>query len=283
VKAPAAGVRRICSVLAGVIAIIAAGSAVSRETTVDPAFEKPVAVKRVRLGPAQTVPVSYKEIRCSYFVGVMVKEWDEQEIGDKEIAYVLTQGGVTPACQKAALPAEHKLPVDDAAVYFLGYAGGAIFVTDADGANGTIGFYVFDLKTGRKRFTDTTKLDSKFAAISADGNALRLGYTRAMTGPCSVVVDGADCWARIARQAGFSGAPPDCAAGYREASQKFAEEACGLQHSDKKKCLAEQTARRTEWDKTPSVVAFDVTATVGPDDSVAVTPAGGPAQCWPSD
>jgi hypothetical protein len=271
-----------CWMRLAIVLAIAAAPVQAAETKTDPAFDKPISVKHVRLGPAQTQPISYKEIRCSYFAGIMIKEWDEQEIGDKEISYVPTQAGKSPVCQKT-VPGEHKLPVNDLTVYFLGYAAGAIFLADADGANGTIGFYVFDPKTGQRRFTDTIKLDSKFATVSADGDALRLGYTRAATGPCSVVTDGSDCWAKIVQQTGFSGPAPDCAAGYRDAAQKFAEDVCRSQGGDKKKCLAEQLARRADWDKAPSVVAFDVTTTVGPGDSTKITPSGGPAQCWPSD
>jgi len=274
--------RSLPAFAAAVFAVIAT-PVQAADAKADPAFDKPASVKHVRLGPAQTQPVSYEEIRCSYFAGLMVKEWDEREIGDKEISYVPIQGGAAPACRKATLPGEHKLPMDDLTVYFLGYAGGAIFLTDADGANDTIGFYVFDPKTGRKRLTDTIKLDSKFAGIAAEGDTLRLRYLRAVTGPCSVVTEGAACWTKIAQQAGFSGAAPDCAAGYREAGRKFAEEACRIRGGDKQKCLAEQLARRADWDKVPSVVAFDVATTVGPDDTAVVSPAGGPAQCWPSD
>lgn len=254
------------------------------EIPADPAFDKPVAVKHVRLGPAQTQPVSYKELRCSYYPGLMVKEWDEREIGDKEISYLaVVDATKPPPCQKAALPGERKLPVSDLTVYFLGYAGGAIFLADADGGNGTYGFYVFDTKTGQKRFTDTTKLDSKFASIANDNGRLKLTYVRALTGPCSVVTDGADCWTKIARQSGYTGTAPDCVAGYKQAAESFAADACKAQGGDQKKCLAEQLARRADWDKAPSVVAFDVTATIAPDNSATVAATGGPAQCWPSD
>jgi hypothetical protein len=249
----------------------------------DPAFDKPATVKHVRLGPAQTQPVSYKEIRCSYFAGIMIKEWDEQEIGDKEISYVLAPGATKPPCQKSALTGERKLPAGDLTVYFLGYAGGAIFLTDADGANGTIGFYVFDPKTGKQRFTDTTKLDSRFASVAVNGDTLRLGYTRAVVGPCSVVTDGADCWTKIAQQSGFPGPAPNCAAGYREAGEKFADDICKAQGGDKNTCMTEQLSRRADWDKASSVIAFDVTSTIGAGNAATITPTGGPAQCWPSD
>jgi hypothetical protein len=274
--------------LPALLAVVAAGSfaisAGAANLAVDPAFDKPIAVKHVRLGPAQTQPVSYKEIRCSYYPGLMVKEWDEQEIGDKEISVVAAPDAAKPPpCRKAALPGERKLPSTDLTVYFLGYAGGAIFLTEADGANNTTGFYVFDPKSGQQRFTDTTKLDSKFASIANDNGTLRLGYVRALTGPCSVVTDGADCWPKIARQSGYTGPAPDCVAGYKQAAESFAADACKAQGGDQKKCLTDQLARRADWDKAPSVIAFDVTASIAPDNSAAVTPTGGPAQCWPSD
>jgi hypothetical protein len=270
----------LAAAAAGVFAL----SARAADIPVDPAFDKPTAVKHVRLGAAQTQPVSYKELRCSYYPGLMIKEWDEQEIGDKEISYVaVTDAAKPPPCQKAALPGEHKLPAPDLTVYFLGYAGGAIFLGDADGANNTIGFYVFDPKTGQRRFTDTTKLNSKFASIANDGATLKLGYIRALTGPCSVVTDGADCWTKIAQQPGYTGTAPNCVAGYKQAAESFAADVCKAQGGDRNKCLADQLARRADWDKTPSVVAFDVIATIAPDNSATVTAAGGPAQCWPSD
>lgn len=269
---------------AAMIAAALAGPAYSAAGPAsDPAFEKPAVVRHVRLGPADTRPISYKEIRCSYFSGIMVKEWDEREIGDKEISYVTAPGAAKPACRKAALPGERRLPVGDLTVYFLGYAAGAIFLADADGSNGTIGFYVFEPKTGRQRFTDSIKLESRFSTISADAEKLRLGYLRALTGPCSVVSEGTDCWAKIAQQVGLSGAAPDCAAGYAEAGRKFAEEACRVRGGDKRTCLAEQSARRGEWNKAPSVIAFDVTTEIAPDGSAVIRPTGGPAQCWPSD
>jgi hypothetical protein len=248
----------------------------------DPAFEKPAEVRHVRLGPAGTKPISYKEIRCSYFPGIMIKEWDEREIGDKQISYVMASGPTKPACQKAALPDEHVLSTRDLTVYLLGHAGGAIFLRDADGANDTIGFYVFDPQTGRQRFTDTIKLDSKFSTIAADGDTLRLGYIRALVGPCSVVIDRADCWNKIAAAAELAGEAPDCTAGYRTASQRFAEDVCTNQRGDKKPCLAEQTSRRADWDKAPSVIAFAANAVLGPSSNM-ISSASGPLQCWPSD
>jgi hypothetical protein len=268
---------------AAMITAVFIGPARAAGSPADPAFEKPTAVRHLRLGPADTKPISYKEIRCTYFSDIVIKEWDEQEIGDKEISYASVLAPSKFTCQKTALRGEHQLPTAALNVYLLGYAAGAIFLGDADGANDTIGFYVFDPKTDHQRFTDTIKLESKFSDISADGETLRLRYTRALVGPCSIVTDGAECWTTIARQAGLSGNAPDCAAGYREAGRKFAEAACNNRRGDKKDCLAEQVTRRADWDKAPSVIAFGVNTVLGPGDGATISPMGGPVQCWPSD
>jgi hypothetical protein len=269
--------------LAAISSAVFFAPACSAASPTGPAFEKPTAVTHLRLGPADTKPISYKEIRCSYFSDIIIKEWDEREIGDKQISYIRAPASTKPVCQRAALSGEHVLPTGDLTVYLLGYTAGTIFLGDADGANNTIGFYAFDPKTNRQRFTDTIKLDSKFSTIAVDGDTLRLGYTRAVAGSCSVVIDGAECWTKIAASAGLSGNVPDCAAGYRDASQKFADSVCSDRRGDKKACLAEQMSRRAEWDKSPSVIAFAATAMLGPGDRATISPAGGPVQCWPSD
>ena len=119
------------------------------------------------------------------------------------------------------------------------------------------------------------------ASVSLLQRRLRLGYTRAVAGRCSVVIDGAECWTKIAASAGLSGGAPDCAARYRDTSQKFADSVCSDRRGDKKACLAEQMSRRTDWDKAPSVIAFAANAMLVPSGNT-VSPAGGPVQCWPS-
>jgi hypothetical protein len=97
-------VRVSLPLLAAMSSAVFVAPARSADTPTDPAFEKPAAVRHLRLGPADTKPISYKEIRCSYYAGIVIKERDEREIGDKQISYILAPGSTKPACQKAALP-----------------------------------------------------------------------------------------------------------------------------------------------------------------------------------
>src|ERR671932_330788 len=73
-------------------------------------FEKAAETRSVKLGPADTTPPSEKEVRCFYFSKLMVKELDEREIGDTEIAYNITGPGQTvPDCTAKPTPGERKL------------------------------------------------------------------------------------------------------------------------------------------------------------------------------
>ena len=248
-------------------------------------FERALEVRHVTIGRAQTVPASNKEVRCFYFAPIMVKEIDEREMGDSQISYVPRSAGqASPACRRAALPGERVLPLKGATVYFLGFAAGTVFLTDADGSNGTIPFSAYDPATNRLRFEDAMKLGTKFTSIAADGETLRLHYTRAVTGTCSVVADGDACWTTLARQTSLPVAPaPACRAGYEQASRAFAKEACRLRPANRAACLSDELRHRASWDKAPSVIGYGVDVAVPPAGEAAMTPANGPIACWPSD
>jgi hypothetical protein len=279
-----------CGWLLAALAIASAGPlCTSRAVAADydgaAPFERALEVRHVAIGRAQTVPASNKEVRCFYFAPIMVKEIDEREMGDSQISYIPRKAGeATPACRRAALPGERVLPLNNATVYFLGFAAGTIFLTDADGSNGTLPFSAYDPGADRLRFEDAMKLGTKFASIAADGDMLRLHYTRAVTGTCSVVADGDACWATLARQTSLPVAPaPACRAGYEQAGRALADEACRLRHGNRAACLSDELSRRASWDKAPSVIGYGVDVAVPPAGQAAMTPANGPIACWPSD
>lgn len=248
-------------------------------------FERALEVRHVIIGRAQTVPASNKEVRCFYFAPIVVKEIDEREMGDSQISYVPRKPGeASPACRRAMLPSERVLPLNGATVYFQGFAAGTIFLTEADGSNGTLPFSAYDPATDRLRFEDAMKLGTKFTSIAADGDKLRLHYTRAVAGKCSVVTDGDACWTTLARQTSLPVTPaPACRAGYEQASRAFAEESCRLRHGNKAACLSDELRRRASWDKAESVIGYGVNVAVPATGEATMTPTNGPIACWPSD
>jgi hypothetical protein len=271
-------------VVAVCLAVAATFPAFAASYDGDAPFEKAADIRAVNIGPADTVPPSDKEVRCFYFTKLMVKELDEHEVGDTELSYFITGPGQTvPDCAAKPIPGERKLEVEES--YFWGTAAEKLFLIDADGSNGTIGFRVYEPQSSRELFRDTVKLSSRPREIAEDGGKLHLAYTRAVTGSCSVVTGGETCWRAITRKMQMPESPvPDCRAGYEAALQHQAEEACQGQSGDKPACLERETKdRSTGWDAAPSVVSYDVDVVVGPTDEVARKFSGGPVACWPAD
>jgi hypothetical protein len=250
-----------------------------------PPFEKAADIRTVKLGAAEMASASDKEVRCFYFSRLMVKEIDAGDIGDQQISYILLGPGQTiPDCVEKAIAGERKLPAEES--YFWGVAADSLFVIDADGANRTIGFRIYEPQSSRELFHDTIKLDSRLREATMETGKLRLSYTRAVTGYCSVVTDGETCWRAIAgkMQMPETPPPPDCRAGYDAALRRLAEEACKAQSGEKVECLERETKeRRTGWDAAPSAVSYDVDVVVGPTDEVVRHFSAGPIACWPSD
>jgi hypothetical protein len=250
----------------------------------EPPFEKAADTRTVKLGPADTQPPSDKEVRCFYFSRLMVKELDEQDIGDTEISYDITGPGQTvPDCAAKPIPGERKLEVEES--YFLGVAADKLFLIDADGANGTIGFRVYEPQSSRELFQDTIKLDSRLREVTENTGKLHLSYTRAVTGSCSVITGGETCWRAITRKMQMpESPPPDCRGGYEAALRRAAEEACRDEGGDKAQCVDRETKERsTGWDAAPSVVSYDVDVTISSKDEAARAYRGGPVACWPAD
>jgi len=247
-------------------------------------FEKAAETSTVKLGPSDAAPPAEKEVRCFYFPRLMVKELDEREIGDTQISYMIGgPGQQIPECTDKPIAGERKLHTEES--YFLGVAADRLFLIDADGANGTIGFRVYDPQSSRELFRDTIKLDSRLREVADEGGKLHLAYTRAVTGPCSVLTGGDKCWQAIRAKLQMPESPaPDCRSGYEAALRRAAEEACREQGGDKDSCLKrESDDRGTGWNAAPTVVSYDVDVTLGSTDEVARNFAGGPVACWPAD
>ena len=138
-------------------------------------------------------------------------------------AFLVAQpgGGPRPSC--VAARGEHPVKLDTASFSLMGRRGPFLFFEATDG-QGAEDFFVLHAPDGRRVYADsydpvgTTSLK---AVAVADG-VLRLAYTRAYYGSCSVLKDGSACWRKIATEGHFVRAiasqPPPvaaCAAAYR--------------------------------------------------------------------
>jgi len=252
-------------------------------------FDRPLQTRRVVLGPSPNTPGQQSVVRCSTYVGFMVKEIDTAEVGDDQISVVPLQSPAErPACKAANRPGEKIVPTDVWGGYFLGVKAGYLFLSAEDGVNGGMGFAVMRSdEPSRLLFQDLATLDHDrvgLRAISVEGDRLRLRYTRLHAAPCSVQTGGATCWARIVAETHVPSSPaPDCAAGYLRAKRELAAGRCEAQsHRGDAACLSKELQGMADWDASPSIIGYDVDVVVGPGGP-QMTATGAAGSCWPAD
>ena len=259
--------------------------AVAASAAASDLFDKPVATVRVATPVKHPDPGQKHVLSCFYYPTLRVKQLDLGEVGAGLLAVLpLQPGAARIPCREAPAPGEFVVPPKEWSGYFDGVKGGYVFFTAEDGTNGGLGFAVFDGHTGKKLFEDLAV--GKLRAAEPTATGLRLRYRRAFAGACSVPSGGGRCWSEIAAKLpGVAAEPaPDCAAGYLKAKTEMARGRCEAQRNKGKACFDKEMGilDRQHWNETPSVIAYDVTAEIGPAPATARS-AGGPLSCWPSD
>ena len=243
-------------------------------------FDVASGVNKVTLPAKKDTPKT--TITCHYYAKFMVKEVDEGEVGAAQLSIVPGDAAHKPACQRANLANEKVVSANDWGGYFKGVKGDYVFFDADDGTNGAMGFAVF--ATDAKKLLEDSALGD-FQELTLDGTTLTMKYQRSVVGPCSVVKDGAACWAKIAAATGVAATPaPDCAAGYVKAKNEMAKGRCEADKTPTQACmtkaLKELDAQR--WNEAPSVIVFEAQTIIAADH--ATTTASGPAlACHPSD
>lgn len=255
-------------------------AASAREGQSAPPFDRPLQTRHVRAGEL--------EVRCYTYSRVMVKEIDAGEVGDQQISLVpITPPADRPPCQVKNLANEHVIPIESWSGYFHGAKDGYVFLSAGDGVNRGLGFSVYHGGDPASLFQDALKFErerGRFQSIAGDTAGLALHYTRVYTGPCSVQIDGAACWARIAAETHLPlASQPDCAAGYLRAKQELANARCEIAHrKNNTACIKREIDGMKADDASPSVIGYDVEVLIQPPQT-SIRPAGGPVACWPAD
>ncbi len=228
--------------------------------------EQPVRVEELESQAGS--PPRPQKIRCLSYAGFMVRTvHDGDDIGTSSVAVAVPSAPCTAELgpRLVVLPGAGSMEVGGAVGRFL-------LLVWPDGANGATVFSVFDTVTRRKLYTDSVKLDG-FTRLAAGhgGDTLELGFVRVLDARCSLVVEGAACWARFSREAKL---PPEivrrgpplaaCAAAYAQGS-----------------AVRKQGAPKPRAED-PSVVAYEVGMTIPASGSVKVL-SRGELSCWPSE
>jgi hypothetical protein len=261
-----------------VLLVLLASHASAREGQNTAPFDQPL--------QAMTVHAGKKEVRCYTFAHVMVKEIDAGEIGDEQISLLpIASPADRPPCQAKNAANEHVVPSESWSGYFLGVKGDYVFLSAEDGVNGGLGFSVYRGADLTSLFQDSAKFERdhiRFKSIADEAARLRMRYTRVYTGKCSVITEGAACWARIAGETHLPPAPPDCAAGYLRAKQDLATARCEIAHHKNAGCIKQEIDRMQADDASPSVIGYDAEAVIEAPQT-SIQPIVGPVACWPSD
>jgi hypothetical protein len=260
-----------------------ASSASAAKPAPAPAFDRPEKFFHQPLG-AGSAKTPKLGTSCFYFSHFMVKQIDTGEEGADQLSILPIAAPAKPLpCQRKNLPGELVIPSDQWSGYFKGVKGNFVLLDAADGSNGGVGFAVFAAATGKKLFEDSAV--GTVTPVTVDGGTLKLRYTRAFPGSCSVPIDGEACWGIIAAAAGLPrNKAPDCVAAYKQGMAELAKERC------KAKIHAEAGCFETElkgvedqhFDQSPSVVEYQVEADIdSAQQSVLAQP--GPVSCQAAD
>ncbi len=280
--------RFAAAALAAILVLLSRAPAPAQVRGPDPSFDPPLQIRVVKTGQSKSSPTQQNELRCFTYAHFMIKEIDLQEVGDEQISIIPLTPGAKPPCQTAKLPGERAFSRDGIADYFLGMKGDFVFLSAGDGVDLGLGFAVYRAADNGLVFTDSALVEDKkpmFRSVDPEPDGLRLHYTRVHRGPCSVMIEGAKCWAMIAAEVGLPPPPapaPDCAAGYLKARRELAVGYCKAQNRKDAACVTQEIKRRADDDQSPSVVAYEIEATLLPSGQTA-HPKGGAVQCWPAD
>jgi hypothetical protein len=224
-------------------------------------FDKPLKKTVVDLGPSPFYMTSQhvrKKLTCYYYSTFTVKEYDEGEKGAEWLSIVPS---AQAACTRAHRKDEKVYIYPEWSGYFRGVKGAVAFFDAPDGTDGGLPFAVFDVRTGRKLFEDSSLLDyyqktlhikNAFRITNGADQIPQLTYLRVVRAGCDLRTEQADCWNKV--------------------RAKF-----GITQTDIPVCSRYEQAERS-WE---SAVVYPVSVLL--TDSPQIKAIDGPVFCWPTD
>jgi hypothetical protein len=235
-------------------------------------FDPPLHEQHVPLPPDSLNPQAKPSLSCFYYPHLMVKQVDLGEKGAEQLSMLFVgDGKEPPACRRENARDEHV--ITGWGGYFRGVRAGYVFFDGDDDWNGGTPFAVFS-PDGEKLFNDAaTKLHSVKAMRQPPPlsqrpwyeNPLVLHYRRVYLAPCSMRADTQGCWDQIRQATGLPQVAPDCSAAY--AAQEKGVSAAAL----------------TDVRANPSVIEYEVEATLDEHGVIRVVPVSPALACYPAE
>ena len=247
--------------LFGVLLLFAGSlSAQTERAVLNVPFDKPLSKSVIDFGPSSYYrPTQHvgKTLTCFYYSSFTVKEYDEGQKGAEWLSIV-------PSAHSACTRTHRKdekvfVGPDEWHGYFWGAKDGLVFFVAPDGQDGGLPFAVFNARTGRKLFGDSSlsdyyqkklHIESAFRIANGTGQIAQLTYFRVVTADCNLQAQPADCW--------------------KKARAEF-----GIRQTDIPACSGYE---RADWQ---SAIVYPVSVLI--TDSPQIKAVDGPVFCWPTD
>jgi 3D (Asp-Asp-Asp) domain-containing protein len=238
-------------------------------------FDKPLHETHSPLPPDRYNPQAKSILSCFYYLHLMVKQVDFGEIGAAEISFTFVpKGQPEPPCRQKDTKDERVVDFNGGAFYFQGVKSDYVFFTAADGANGAMGFSVYN-NSGMWIFADTAvdvhsiKLMTPVFDIDKRPwyeNPVTLRYQKAYEAPCSLQADEKKCWELVKQATGLTDqTPPDCSVAYKDLEKSSPNQ-------DTKELAADS-----------SVIRYEVEVVLDGHGVIRVTPISKAEACYPAD
>jgi len=246
-------------------------------------FDAPLKVRTLRLPPDPANPKVKRQLTCSYYRSIVVKQVDFGEVGADRLALLPVLSSSATLCHVERDPNEYVIPPETWSGYFEGVKAAYAFFNAPDGVNGGLGFMVFRIYDRKVLFEDVAQRGLKL--IEFEQGALRLRYQRVFTGNCSVLSTGETCPDSIVHDTGVAVASLSiCGRGYQAAKQAMASGRCAARGVHQASCVTDELAKleAQKWDQAPSVIVYEVEAVLN-GGTVAITPRSDALACHPSD
>jgi hypothetical protein len=178
----------------------------------DEGFDEPVKKTVVDLGPSPYYrPAQHvrKKLTCFYYSTFAVKQYDEGQKGAEWLSIVPSANS---GCGLTHSEGEKVLTWPEWGGYFRGVKGAFAIFDAPDGEDGGLPFAVFDVRTGRKLFEDSSLLDyyekelhiKKSFHIAETDQIIRLTYLRVVRAGCNLKAEQADCWNKVRAKLGIA-------------------------------------------------------------------------------
>jgi hypothetical protein len=224
-------------------------------------FDKPLKKTVVDLGPSPFYMASRhvrNKLTCYYYSTFTIKEYDQGEKGAEWLSIVPSGQA---ACTRSHREDEKVYVYPEWSGYFRGVKGTVVFFDAPDGTDGGMPFAVFDVRTGRKLFEDSSLLDyyqktlhikNTFHVTSGADQIPRLAYLRVVRAGCDLKAEQANCWNKVRTEFGLTQTEIPVCSRY------------------------EQAVGRSE-----SAIVYPVSVLL--TDSPQIKAVDGPVFCWPTD